>query len=234
MKTARTREQIVAVALDLFVDDGYDATTMEQIAERAEIGASTLYRYFPSKDLLILDPFVRSLDFGRLLDERPVDEPLDVALGAVIRGTVPDPGMDLDRFATLRRIIDVTPAPRARLWDLVAAARTDLEAAIARRVGADADDIGVALAARTTLAVYEIVGETWWSGRSRESWEAVADRILRSLAGLDIVAPAPPDRQPRAPAPPDRQPRAPAPPDRRHPALVSPEISGTRDPAAPG
>ena len=53
---AHTRELILDTALPLFLEQGYEATTMEEIAERAGIGTSTLYRYFPSKDLLVLEP----------------------------------------------------------------------------------------------------------------------------------------------------------------------------------
>ena len=53
VKAARTREHIVDVAIELFIAQGYDQTTMEQIAEKAEVAPSTLYRYFTSKDLLV-------------------------------------------------------------------------------------------------------------------------------------------------------------------------------------
>ncbi|MFI9388082.1 TetR/AcrR family transcriptional regulator [Kutzneria sp. NPDC052558] len=81
LKAAGTREHVIGVALDLFVAQGYDETTMEQIAERAEIGCSTLYRYFPTKDLLILDLFTRSMNLGARLRAGPVEEPLTIASG---------------------------------------------------------------------------------------------------------------------------------------------------------
>lgn len=189
MKVARTRAQIVEVALDLFLERGYDATTMEQIAERAEIGNSTLYRYFPSKDLLILDPFARLLDFGRLLDARPADEPLGAALGAVLRGSFREDGMDPDRFSALRRVVDHAPIPRARLWDFAAQATRDLERALAARLQRPADDILVAMTARLFFSISEIVGESWWSDRSTRTWEQAVDAALEDLAAVDLVIP---------------------------------------------
>lgn len=43
------RERLVVAAVDLFAEQGYDATTVTQIAERAGVTKSTLFRYFPDK-----------------------------------------------------------------------------------------------------------------------------------------------------------------------------------------
>lgn len=52
-KKAATREHIVKVAMDLFKKEGIAATTMEQIAEVADIAKGTLYNYFPEKDAIV-------------------------------------------------------------------------------------------------------------------------------------------------------------------------------------
>lgn len=52
---ARTREQILDAALVAFNRDGYQNTTLEQVAEAADIHKRTLLRYFPSKAHLVLD-----------------------------------------------------------------------------------------------------------------------------------------------------------------------------------
>jgi AcrR family transcriptional regulator len=191
VKAARTREQIIDVALDLFIDQGYDETTMERIAERAEVGSTTLYRYFPSKDLLLLDRFARRLDLGAMLHRRPADEPLTVALGAVLRESLMDLDDDDGRAAALRHIIDNAPVPRARLLDLAAQVRTDLERAIAERMHRRAGDLLVTMTARITFAVFEIAAEKWWAGDRRASSTAVVDKVLRTLDGLELVVPAP-------------------------------------------
>jgi AcrR family transcriptional regulator len=55
-KAKKTRERILEEALLLFKRDGYEQTSMEAIAEAAEVSPSTLYRYFLSKDLILLEP----------------------------------------------------------------------------------------------------------------------------------------------------------------------------------
>ncbi|MBM7789348.1 TetR/AcrR family transcriptional regulator [Tenggerimyces flavus] len=190
-KTARTRRQIVDVALDLFVEQGYDETTMEQIAERAEVGSTTLYRYFPSKDLLILDRFTQSMDLGARLRSRPSTESLSVALGAVIHASIEGFADEDGRVTALRRIVDNAPVPRARLWDLVAQAQSDLESAIAARLDRPPGDLQVVLTATLTFAVFQIAAEKWWAGDHRASRAAVVDEVLRALAASDLVLPSP-------------------------------------------
>jgi AcrR family transcriptional regulator len=192
LKAARTREQIVDVALDLFLDQGYDETTMEQIAARAEIGSTTLYRYFPSKDLLILDRFARSIDLGTLLRDRPAEEPLNVALGAVIRTTLADL-VDRDgRLVALRRIVDNAPVPRARLWDLAAQAQSDLKSAIAERVPSTAGELFVSMTAHITYAVFQVIDEIWKASDHHASHSAIAEDVLRTLGTLELVIPTAP------------------------------------------
>src|SRR6476469_5406226 len=53
-KKAKTRSAIQEHALRLFQEQGYDATTVEQIAEAAEVSPSTFFRYFPTKEDVVL------------------------------------------------------------------------------------------------------------------------------------------------------------------------------------
>jgi len=187
-KVARTRAQIVEVALDLFLDQGYGDTTMEQVAERAEVGLSTLYRYFPSKDLLLLEPLMRTFDFATLLAARPDEEPLDVALGVIVREAFPGGDMELGRFVRLRGLIDREPGPRARLWDLTRQATHQLEEVVRARADAPTDPLLVALAARNVFVVYDLVGQVW-SGRTPRSWRSTVDTVLATLSRTTVVLP---------------------------------------------
>jgi len=54
-KTARTRALLQAAALRLFSEQGYDATTVEQIAREAGVSHMTFFRHFPTKDAVVLD-----------------------------------------------------------------------------------------------------------------------------------------------------------------------------------
>ena len=133
---ARTRQQIVDAALDLFAAHGYDDTTVDEIARRAGISPRTFFRYFESKE--------RVLFFGR-------EEFFEVLVTTYL--TRADEGSDLDLIS--RTFADLAPhleqiAERISLYfraiasslalrgrdrdDRVAAART-LSNAVARRHG---------------------------------------------------------------------------------------------------
>lgn len=188
MKVQRTRQAIVAVGAELFLSQGYDATTMEQIAERAEVGKSTLYRYFPTKEDVLLGSFSARMGVtAELVRSRPADEDLSVVLGHVVRAYV-----QVNDAATreLRAIIDAHPAARAKVWDLVAQEQALLEAALAERLGLDAPDLGVVMSARiaTTLAV---VASENVLGDHRPLDERI-ERILRDLDHAEIVFPSAP------------------------------------------
>ncbi|MEV0698282.1 TetR family transcriptional regulator [Saccharopolyspora sp. NPDC050389] len=53
-KKAKTRSEIRRQALRLFATQGYESTTVEQIAEAAEVSPSTVFRYFPTKEKLVV------------------------------------------------------------------------------------------------------------------------------------------------------------------------------------
>jgi AcrR family transcriptional regulator len=78
-KKRRTRETIVSVATKLFVEQGYEATTTAQIADAAEVSASTFFTYFPTKaDVVfsLFDATIESADarlLGRPAGERAID-----------------------------------------------------------------------------------------------------------------------------------------------------------------
>lgn len=113
-KKEKTRLAILDAALDLFLEQGYDSTTVDQIAGSVEISSRTFFRYFTSKDHLVL----WFHDHGEeimleTLRSRPADEPSFTALihglRAVVRdmeGSTPE---DTTRFLKLRRLMEENP-----------------------------------------------------------------------------------------------------------------------------
>ena len=70
-KGERTKQRIVAVALELFREHGYEATTMRMVAEAAEVSLGNAYYYFKSKDLL-LQAFYREVHDAHVAKARPL------------------------------------------------------------------------------------------------------------------------------------------------------------------
>jgi AcrR family transcriptional regulator len=62
---ASTREKILDVALDLFTDQGFDGTSMREIAERLNISKPAIYYHFASKEEILMALHMRLHEFGR-------------------------------------------------------------------------------------------------------------------------------------------------------------------------
>lgn len=62
---ADTRDRILDVALDLFADQGYDGTSLREIAERLDVTKAAIYYHFESKDDILLALHMRLHEFGR-------------------------------------------------------------------------------------------------------------------------------------------------------------------------
>jgi AcrR family transcriptional regulator len=139
-KKARTRTAIQQQALRLFREQGYQATTMEQIAAAAEVAPSTVFRYFPTKeDLTVLDDYYSLADaIAQALAAQPPELTTVGAIRAAIR-TVFAALSNEERAARYERDLLMVQIPE--LWaanlGLIVKGRRQLQAAIAQRVGRD-------------------------------------------------------------------------------------------------
>ncbi|GAA2624077.1 MULTISPECIES: TetR/AcrR family transcriptional regulator [Streptomyces] len=71
-KKLRTRMQLAATALELFLERGFDAVSVADVAAAAEVSKPTLFRYFPTKEDLLLDRFADHQDeVARIVRDRP-------------------------------------------------------------------------------------------------------------------------------------------------------------------
>ncbi|MFI9081448.1 TetR family transcriptional regulator [Streptomyces sioyaensis] len=83
----RTHEALMQAAARLFQDHGYEATTVKDIAVAAGIGERTFFRYFPSKESLILQQVKDLIPLlGQAVRARPAEEPALVALCNALLG----------------------------------------------------------------------------------------------------------------------------------------------------
>ncbi|MGB3437221.1 MAG: TetR family transcriptional regulator [Actinophytocola sp.] len=176
-KKAQTRQRLQEQALRLFTERGYEATTVEQVAAAAGVSHMTFFRYFPTKEDVVLsdsyDPMLVAAIRARPRTE-PAVERIHLAiregLGAIYPA-VREPLLVRTRLS-LR-----TPALRARLWEnqfatreLLAGALEDGEPGFATRVLASA-----CLAALTTAL------EEWVAGDGAAELPDLIDDAFRVL-----------------------------------------------------
>jgi AcrR family transcriptional regulator len=115
-KKTATRDRIRASALRLFREQGYDATTVEQIAAAAGVSHMTFFRYFPAKEDVALsdsyDPLIASF-----IAQTPASWPLIERIRAVlVQGLRQVYDTDRDTLLAQNQLIVSTPALRERLW----------------------------------------------------------------------------------------------------------------------
>ncbi len=77
---ADTRQRILDVALDLFIEQGFDGTSLRQIAEQLGVTKAALYYYFESKDDILMALHMRLHEFGREALVRMGEEPVTLEL----------------------------------------------------------------------------------------------------------------------------------------------------------
>src|SRR5215469_5173298 len=110
-KKIKLRRAIQTAALRLFETQGYYNTTVEQIAEAAESSTTTFYRYFPTKEDVVLDNDASPL-FDATVAERPADEPLTATIRAAMGAVVAE--ADRDLTLARMRLVGTVPALEAR------------------------------------------------------------------------------------------------------------------------
>jgi AcrR family transcriptional regulator len=191
-RRARTRDDIEAAAIDLFLENGYDATTIEEIAEAALISPRTFFRYFASKEDVL---FARSRDEMTLaahsLAQRPADESLMDSLRALLGTFAELHSVDRERQLCRIALVTTTPHLAAAFLEMLHGMELVLREFVAARLGLDPSDRRPRLAAAAFGAAFRVAAETWQEGDGaqdmpvlvRENVETLVAPLLEGTAG---------------------------------------------------
>jgi AcrR family transcriptional regulator len=179
-KKIKTRQAIRREAFRLFDANGYAATTVEQIAEAAEVSPSTFFRYFPSKESLLLAD-----DLDPLILQAFEAQPPDLSPTQAIRRAYQDvlanlSEEQLDFENTRQRLIFSIPELKAALYDEYYRTITVMAEAIGHRIGRPAGDFEV------RVFVGAMVGAMM---AAYDSAPKTADTIYRALDFLEAGMP---------------------------------------------
>jgi AcrR family transcriptional regulator len=191
-KKKKTRESIQHEAMRLFGKQGYEQTTIEQIAAAVEISPSTFFNYFPSKeDVVLYDSYDPIL--ARLLSERPADEPLSVSFRRVLEAMDGIFQRDREIILARGRLWFEVPALRARLWEELEKAQAFLRMQIAQRSGRDADDFETRVAVAVMVGAALEAMREWMRRDGKGSFVVLVNQALELVeagARLDEIASA--------------------------------------------
>jgi AcrR family transcriptional regulator len=180
-KKQKTRWAIQEHALRLFAEQGYDVTTVEQIAAAAEISPSTFFRYFPSKEDVVVqdeyDPLMVAAFESAPADLAPVP-----ALRYGIRTSFAQMGADeLAKILERSRLIMSVPALRARAIENLTATIGVLAEPMARRAGLEPGDYAVRTFAGACLGALLVAIFTWIDSDGTKDLLALIDEALGNL-----------------------------------------------------
>lgn len=181
-KKIKTRETIRAATYALVEEQGYDATTIEQIADRAEVSPSTVFRYFPTKeDIVLTDEYDAIL--MEELRARPAGEPWPDSLRYVMRKAV-RLGVDDDpEVARLRTRLTVeVPTVRSRVMESMSVTGRMLCQIIGERTGRDPQGLEVRVYAMSLIGGLMEASLYWAENGHRDDLTDLVDRALDVLA----------------------------------------------------
>jgi AcrR family transcriptional regulator len=190
-KKIKTRSAIREATYRLIQEQGYDATTIEQIAEAAEVSPSTVFRYFPTKeDIVITDEYDPVL--LEELRARPADEPWPDSVRYTIRKAI-GIGVDDDPVVSrLRtRLMVEVPAVRSRMMESMSVTGRMLCQALAERTGRDPDELEVRVYAMSMIGGLMETSLYWAEHDHEDNLSDLVDRMLDVFAHGLPPGPAP-------------------------------------------
>ncbi|MFJ9696517.1 TetR family transcriptional regulator [Kitasatospora sp. NPDC101183] len=154
-------DELAQAALELFTRKGFDAVTVDEIAADAGVSKRTFFRYFASKEDVIVHVLAElGADMRAELASRPPEEPPSVALRHAVAVSVTSCTDHPDQARRVVRLILDTPALYARFLERQAQWREELAAELATRTGS-ADGLHPRLAAGTALAAFDVILQQW-------------------------------------------------------------------------
>jgi AcrR family transcriptional regulator len=186
-KKARTRRGLADAALRLFAEKGFDATTIEELADEADVSKSTFFRFFPAKEAVAIEAEAELWRaFLAALDERAFSQAvladLRDTLVAAMTGLEPD--WD-DRFLQTRQLI---ASAEFSLLAYVEYYRSTVKGQVvdclAGKLNLDRDDLRLYVLAELALVAFSISGRHWVRSDGRGGRKALIKRFGGAIEAI--------------------------------------------------
>jgi AcrR family transcriptional regulator len=178
-----TAAELEAAALRLFGERGFDAVTVDDIAAEADVSRRTFFRYFASKeDVLLADHHVQLARLREAMAARPSDEAILTALRNALLSITGDFEERRERVILRGRIMRETPSLQARSLVHQKAWEDAMQQMVADRLGVDPVlDLRPGVVAATALAAMRVAFNNWLNAG------ATGDLIALTAEALDLL-----------------------------------------------
>jgi len=195
-RKAETRQRISDVATQLFARRGFDAVTVNEIADAADVSKVTVFNHFPRKEDMLLD---RAPEAKAMLADVIRSRPEGVTpVEAIHRDLVERARKDIplggfaDRFTHFWRMIADSPALQARARELYEDLEHELAGLLAAEDGHGRPEVGHRLAAALTLGAFRVVylatiARMLGGERAADVVQDHIDHLDRTFAALEQV-----------------------------------------------
>jgi len=197
-KKLRTRRALADAALRMFTENGFDATTLEELADEAEASKSTFFRFFPAKEAAAIEAEAEL--WSAYLDSLAARE-LSGAILSELHHTLAtaaaglDPGWD-DRFLATRRLIVAEPALLKYVEHYRAGIKNQVIACLAGKLHLDPEDLRLHILAELATTAFSLSGRPWvrhgGQGGRTALLEGFDSAVKTIPASLDLTAPPQP------------------------------------------
>jgi AcrR family transcriptional regulator len=193
-KKLRTHRALAGAALRLFTQNGFDRTTLEDLAAEAEVSKSTFFRFFPAKEAVAIEAEAELWTaYLTALADRELSGPilgeLHQTLAAAAAGL--DPGWD-ERFVATRRLIAAEPALLAYVEHYRTGVERQVIECLAGKLGLDPEDLRLQVLAELATTAFSVSGRHWVRRGGQGGRQALLDRLdgaVRAIpASLDLSA----------------------------------------------
>ncbi len=182
-KRQQTRERLTRAAMALFLERGFEATTLDDIAAAADISRRSFFHYFASKEDVVFAWHEESTaDLIAAVAARPATESMltaaENAIAAVARQ------LDADEAMAIARLKHDNPALQARDQVKYEKFERALADALVKRAGRKSERLQARLVAMIATGAMRIGGESWAAEGAREKPDAMAKRVFAAIRAI--------------------------------------------------
>jgi AcrR family transcriptional regulator len=179
-KRRMTRQRIAETAMAMFLDQGFEATTVDDIAAAAGVSKRTFFDYFPAKDAVLFAWQEASGEaLATAIANRPASEPLAICVREALIASVAaaaDP-----RAIAIDKLVRQTPALAARTPLKYAKLEGMVAEALAKREGLTEPDTRIRVLAMVTIGSLKLGSENWRAGDRQEDPQSHVRRFIHQV-----------------------------------------------------
>ena len=190
-KKLATRRALEESAMRLFTEKGFDGTTVEEIADAADVSARTFFRYFATKDEVLFGDHEPRLETMReLLADRPADEPLMTSLEVLLRSLGDTLVANRDRVLVQSEVATT----RVQILGLFRQHQEEMNEVIATFVATRLSGTGqvrmrARVVASAAMGAYLAASREWLRSAGTEDMSRLIDEALEALRNVLVAEP---------------------------------------------